>query len=452
MQRLRHILIAAAMVAASLALTFDAKAQPGGGGRGGRGGGPGGPGGWGGFGGFGGGLLNLVQNPAVQEELKLKDPQKTKIQALNETANQSRQQIRDQMAPQGQQNQGGRRNRNNGNANGPGGQNAGGNGGGQNGGFAGGNGGGQNGGFAGGNGGGQNGGFAGQSGGFAGQNGGNGGPGGNGPGGGRGNRGQQDPEAAQRFAMMREAMNEIQQASEQALARILDRGQFGRLKQIQLQLDGVRALTRPDMAEKLSLSDDQVEEIQGLLDQSQQARRENGRAWGEMMKTAFPNPNPGNNGQNGGGQNGGGAQNGGRGGRGGMNPRDPAFQEAMKNFMERPEVKAKMEEMQTQNEQIQNQLNAAVNRVLGKRAATAYKKMLGAQFDLSKIRGGPGQGPWNRNRNGNQANATKSASKAEASNSGDEDGAATAKPAAKSNTTTAKPKRKSLRELRGLDQ
>jgi hypothetical protein len=422
MHRFHHILITAAMVAASLALTFDAKAQPqGGAGRGGRGFG-GGPGG-----GFGGGLLNTVQNPAVQTELKLKEAQKAQIQTLVETVDQRRQQLRNQFAPQGQQqNQRGGRNRNNANANVPGGQNGGGGNGG--GGFGGGNGGG---GFAGG----QNGGFGGQNGGF-----------------GRGGRGQQDPQAAQRFAAMGAAMNEIQQGSEQALAKILERGQFGRLKQIQLQLDGLRALTRPDMIEKLTLGEDQVEQIQQLLREGQQAQRENGRPWGDMMKTAFPNPNAGNNGQNGGGQNGNG---GGRGGRGGFpNMRDPAVREAMNNFMEKPEVKAKLEEMRTGNEKIQSQLAMAVNRALGKRQAAAYKKMLGAPFDLSQVRGGgPGQGPWNRlNRNGNQADATKTAAKAQSSDSGDEEGAATAKPAAKSSTATAKPKRKSLRELRGLDQ
>jgi len=305
-----------------------------------------------------------------------------------------------------------------------------------------------------------------------------GGGGGNGPGGGRGNRGQMDPEMAQRFTQMREAMNELEQGSEQSLAKILDRGQLSRLKQIQLQMAGIPGLLRPDMVEKLNLDEEQVEQIRGLLTESGQARMENGRARFDMMKAAFPDvfnrgpngggqngggqnandpnandPNGGQNGaaQNGAGQNGNG-QNGNGNGRGGRaNFRDPAFREAMQKFMESPETKAKMEQIRVQDEKIQNQLTAAVNRVLSKRQAAAYKKMLGAPFDMSKMFGGPGGGPWNRGRNADPA-AAKAAGKTQASEAGKSGDAASTKPAAKGNpSSTAKSKRKSLRELRGLD-
>ena len=114
--------------------------------------------------------------------------------------------------------------------------------------------------------------------------------------------------------------------------------------------------------------------------------------------------------------------------------------------MEQPEVKAKMEEMKIQGEKIQRQLTLEVNRVLGRRQAALYKKMLGAPFDLALMRG-PAAGPGNRN--GGQANTTKG----QASGSEDDEEATTAKPAAKaSKPAAAKPKRKSLRELRGLDE
>src|SRR5580704_14373549 len=111
MFRFRHSLIVATIAAAVSILSCRVQAQPAGpggpdgargpGGPGGPGGprGPGGPGGPGGFGSF----LNLVQNPAVQEELKLKDVQKTKIQSLVEAVNQRRRQIREQMNPGGPQ-------------------------------------------------------------------------------------------------------------------------------------------------------------------------------------------------------------------------------------------------------------------------------------------------------------------------------------------------------------
>ena len=65
----------------------------------------------------------------------------------------------------------------------------------------------------------------------------------------------------------------LDQDIEKALASILDRGQYGRLKQVQLQVEGINALMRPDMIEKLNLDEFQVEQIRELLDQSRQAQR-----------------------------------------------------------------------------------------------------------------------------------------------------------------------------------
>jgi hypothetical protein len=116
----------------------------------------------------------------------------------------------------------------------------------------------------------------------------------------------------------------------------------------------------------------------------------------------------------------------------------------MQNFMEKPETKAQLEKMKAQNDKLQNQLVASVYRVLTKRQGAAYKKMLGAPFDASKLTGGPGQG----GRNGGTAQATASA---------DEEEKLQAKPAApapkakSSAAAKSTAKRKSLRELRGLD-
>ncbi len=126
----------------------------------------------------------------------------------------------------------------------------------------------------------------------------------------------------------------------------------------------------------------------------------------------------------------------------------------MQKFREQPEVKAKMGQMRVQGEKIQKQLALEVNRALGKRQAALYKRMLGAPFDLALLRGGPpGGGPGNRN--GNQASTTKTAKGQTSGSDDEEDGAAaaTAKPAPKvSRPAAAKTKRKSLRELRGLDE
>lgn len=125
-------------------------------------------------------ILSLARYPIVQAELKLEGPQKQKIQALAESSSQRQRQFRDQMNPRGQSGQ------------------------------------------------------AAAPGGNGGQN------GGRGPGG-QGNARMRAAEMAEHFAAMREAQMVLDQDIEQAVASILDRGQYRRLKQIQLQVEGIGA-------------------------------------------------------------------------------------------------------------------------------------------------------------------------------------------------------------------
>ena len=263
------------------------------------------------------------------------------------------------------------------------------------------------------------------------------GPGGNGGGAprGQGNARPSAAEMAERFAAMREGQMVLDQDIEKTLASMLDRGQYGRLKQVQLQVEGISAIMRADMIEKLNLDEFQVEQIRELIDQSRQAQRESGQAMMEMIRTALPNP----------------AKNGAN--PGGPDMRDPAVQEAMKAYMAKPEVRAKMTEMHAQSTKFQGQLLTMVmSRVFGKRQLATYKKMVGAPLDLTGNRGGPGQGPGNRPSGVNKSDRANAADEDEASGS-DDDETATAKPVPKSKGTeaVAKPKRKSLREQRGLD-
>jgi hypothetical protein len=450
MSRLRVTFTTAALLLALAALTLNSLAQPpgrgggaggGGGGRGGRGGGPGGgfggPGGpGGGFGGPGGGsLLQLASNSAVQADMKVTEKQKTQIKSLNDKYNARMQEFWGQMGGPGGRGQGG---------GGPQGQ-------------------GQGRGRNGNGGNGQNG--QGQVGNGQGGNGG----GGGGNRGNRGNRNQngqgipEDPEVAQQRAeqreMMREAMAELRQSAETSLGRILEKGQATRLKQIQLQLEGPTVVLREDMMEKLGIDEAQVEMIREIQGENRNLQRETRRSRGDIMKTAFAkmNPAPRNNGQDGGdGAIGGGGNNGngnngrnggGRGGRGNFDP------EAMRKVMEAPEIKAQMDQIQSQEQKLATQFSAAVNKVLSPRQKAMFKKMLGPPFDRAQMGGG---GPWGGRGGfgpgGNQA-ATKgaAAAKAKASDDNDDDEtpkakAATAAPA-KAKATT--PKRKSLREQRG---
>ena len=447
MHRLRITIISTAMMASLAVFTHSSMAQDpggaqGGGGGGGRGRGAGGQGGFGGGpggfgggpGGFGGGpggsVLNLATNEAVQEELKLKDPQKAKIKSLVDSHNERQRALRAQMNPGG-------------GPGGPGGQAGQGQGAGGQGGQAqgaqGGRGRNRNGGnVQAGAGGGDQG--AGGGGGQGGQNGGGGGQGGQNGGGGRGNRRQLTPEEQEARAQIADAMQQLQRSSEQSLIKIIGTSGYARIKQIQLQLQGPQALLQEEMIEKLNISEEQVEQLRELINGRRQAQREEMRARFDLMKSAFPQPPDANGG------------NGGRGGNG-PNFRDPAFQDAMKAFMEKPEVKQKMADFQTQQEKQEAMLMAAVHRTLGKRQDANYKKLLGAPFDLSKIRGGgPGRG-FGRN-GGNQPAAAKDAANPKAAAGFDDENTSskTTTTGTKQATPAAKTKKRSLAEERGLDE
>ena len=100
------------------------------------------------------------------------------------------------------------------------------------------------------------------------------------------------PREAQQFALMRETMTEIRQSGEQSLAKILDKGQIARLKQIELQLAGPGPVFRPDIIEKLNINEDQQASLQELRNERRQMQREIGKAQRDAMKTAFSQLTP----------------------------------------------------------------------------------------------------------------------------------------------------------------
>lgn len=171
MHRLRTMFGSMALAIALTALVTATLAQgPGpGGGRG--------FGGFGGPGGRGGSVFSLLDNAAVQEELKVTDAQKAQIKTTNEAVNTKRQAFFS----------GFRRGNDNG-ANGGGAQ-------------------------------------------------------------------RPDPET------MRADMQELQNQTEAAFARILSKPQRSQLNQIDLQRQGPMAVLRPEIAEKLGIDDGQMEEM-----------------------------------------------------------------------------------------------------------------------------------------------------------------------------------------------
>jgi hypothetical protein len=387
MTRLRTLMISAGLCAMVLALMSESQAQ--GPGRGGRGGPGGGFGGFG-FGGFWAGQsgidMNLLRNEAVQKEIKLTDKQKTQIEQVRDAEGKKRQQVREALRPRNNNNGGGTDNAGNGggnnNANG-GGNNRGRTRGGNNNAIAGGGGGGVPGGgvpggggpagFAGGQRGGPPGGFGGGPGGFGG---GRGGPG--------GFFGNMDPAQFEAIRAQNQAISDDTQAQ---LKKILTPAQATRVQQISLQRSDVFAVARPDVAQKLNLSEEDVQSIQEIMQQmggdSFQARRAQ-----QDKYPRFRNPD--------------GSQ---------MSRAD------RQKKMEEPETKAQMEKLRQEGDQVQeairNKAKSAIARILSKKQKTAFNKMLGEPFDLTLLdnggrgpfggRGGPGGPP---NGGGNQANGS----------------------------------------------
>ena len=286
-----------------------------------------------------------------------------------------------------------------------------------------------------------------------------------------------DAVQAQSRQMMREAMQELQQKSEGNLAKVLDKNQVKRLKEIQLQVEGPAAVLREDVAERLEINEEQHAEIQTILNDTNAARWQIMQKNRELIRTLVPNQPAGGNppaadgqpdpnaaatpaaGQGGqAGQPGQGGR-GGRGGRGGANgqnrPRvDP---EAMQKIMEQPEVKAKMEETRKEQQQLRDREYTMVYKAMDRRQVATFKKMLGKPFDVESVmagggffRGGPGGPGGRRNGANGNANQTTAAAKADTAKTTP---AASADSSAASTTTTKSattPRRQSLRERRGL--
>ena len=203
-------------------------------------------------------------------------------------------------------------------------------------------------------------------------------------------------------------------------------------------MEGPFAVLRPDVAEKLELGEEQVAQIQEIQNESNQARRQ-AMAAGRKIFAGFRKNQQGNNNQpaanpadpnapagqaqNGnnagqrrramatataaGGMAGGGngtrrsaAEPGRQGGPGGRGNFDP---EAMRKYMEQPEVKAKMEEMRKQQDQIRDQSYAQVYKVLDRRQSSPSRRCSASPSTSTRSRTGFFRGPGQRGPGGGAA-------------------------------------------------
>ena len=81
-------------------------------------------------------------------------------------------------------------------------------------------------------------------------------------------RDMSDEERTKFFEDLRKKAEERGKKVEEKLGKILDAKQMERLKQLQLQSQGVQALTNPDVVAKLKLSKDAQDKVQKIIDGS----------------------------------------------------------------------------------------------------------------------------------------------------------------------------------------
>jgi hypothetical protein len=192
------------------------------------------------------------------------------------------------------------------------------------------------------------------------------------------------------LAMM-EMVTKLVSEGEAGLAKILDKKQSARLTQISLQMEGVAALGRADVAEAMYLSDDQILAIQEILKETQNNRtgymlkqmvtmrgRRNGPGPGQPAADAAQARTP--------------------------RPAAPAQDQAKEPADEDPEATAKRRAADRQRregemtrfregfDKIQDESTAKILRLLDRRQLARFEKLLGEPFDASKISGAGGFG------------------------------------------------------------
>jgi Spy/CpxP family protein refolding chaperone len=151
------------------------------------------------------------------------------------------------------------------------------------------------------------------------------------------------------------------QEVESAIARILTPRQRSRLAQIALQIEGLWAVTRPEVASRLNMSPDQVEQIGMILVEMGEAQKQLRMAQRERL---MPLPDLGE----------------------GDGDQDKQVKQ-LRQYLERT---------RRDSDRLRERALREIGRVLTRRQRAAFAKLLGEPFDLSPVRPGDHSGPGAR--------------------------------------------------------
>jgi len=148
----------------------------------------------------------------------------------------------------------------------------------------------------------------------------------------------------------------LTKGTEALWAKVINKTQRKRLDEIDLQRQGPLAVLQPEMAKKLNISDDQMAQMQELVSGQRDEMQQQRQAQMQQFVGADGNFD---------------------------------FQK-MRDFRNTDEGKAQRAEQQKQFTQSQEQLVAAIGKILTKNQKTKFNTMLGKKFDLTKLDNGPG--------------------------------------------------------------
>jgi hypothetical protein len=181
-----------------------------------------------------------------------------------------------------------------------------------------------------------------------------------------GREGAEDLTREQRMARMQEAMEKFRQEAEKRAPEIekrvrdiLEPAQYKRVKQIEMQLQGVDALVRADIIQALGITEDQQKKIKEVLEKRNKKREE----LGEQMRGMF---------------------------------------EGFRDMSDekREQARAKGEELREKGRAIQSEAQKNAMGVLTDDQKAMMPNLMGEPFEFRRPEGGPGEGRRGEGRRG----------------------------------------------------
>ena len=184
---------------------------------------------------------------------------------------------------------------------------------------------------------------------------------------------------------MLETITAITRDGESGLAKILGKKQLVRLNQIALQMEGVSALARPEVAEAIYLMPEQVEQIQEILAEAKTRQIGHFLTQGFAMRGRRDAPQP--------------RPDQAKADTAKADPKadDPEAQ-AKRRQADRERMRTEFTKFRDGSDQIQDATTLKILRVLAKKQRERFDKLLGEPFDPAKLNGpggfgGPGSQP-----------------------------------------------------------